>query len=1059
MVRNLLLAFICLLCSVPVTAVSQSQDQQDVSLLYYSASSLYKTGDYQRALDAFLKVGVMTERDTNAFTQDTYVMSQLMAISCYQQLKQYDDAFHLCERLMEKKMTEKQRSALEYQYAYNGYFVANDYIRLERYAEAQELFNRIEPLADGKLRRSILISTAMMWFQQGTDYIMNDQFEPAMHCMEQAMKFYHELGDSSNEISTLIHLGDLKKETFNTVEALACYEKAAQMAQESRDNAVLMSILPKLSLLNERLGDVEKSTYYDLKMDSLIALSQDVNVKINYYQDRGKKAYQNGQLRLAELFYKLKDDLTNELDERDLSVGAIKHGTYLGLSNLYIEAGRYEEALEYAQKCIEVLQQNPDYIEKHDYYTYLHFADIYCHLKDSVNCFANIDSMFLSLDKLKDPQQIKTLYSTRARCHAFFGDYRLALNDYLEADRILSTEYGPLDESRVVLSALMGGVENKLSLFNESERHYQQYAEGIKALYGENSLDYARALVYLANAEGFAGHLDSGSEHYVVAVEKLKQLIHGRMPYYSSSKREGFWAPVSEIARDMTPYAVKSKQLQNAFTESCYEGLLMSKAFLLSSAQSTFDIIKRNGTAEDLKAFSTISSMKAQIGEWEKNYAAHADSILYLTTLAERLEKQLMGTCRVYGDMTSFLNVGYQQIKEQLRDNDVLIDFTDYYVKGKGREYVAYLINQSQSHPLLQVLFDQDTVSFMQAPHLDMYYEEPYAEQLCRLLWDPFKGYVQEGATVYYVPSQFLFQLAPESLPLEDGSLLGDHYRFVRLSSAREIMKVKPTLDIKADDNGCEAVLYGGLTYDIGGDIMKEEASRYHVPVLYATSRDIAHGEMEFRELPYSKAEIDSIEAILKGRGVTVESYSGINGTEESFVALSGRAPRVLHLATHGFYYSADDAQDVNYLQGYQDAMMLSGLVLSGGNAAWQGKELPDGVLGGILTANDIAKLDLTGVDMVVLSACNSGRGEMTPEGLYGLQRAFKNAGAGTVVMSLWRVSDMVGTMFMIEFFKNLADPAIGWNKREAFNKAKSHIRQNTEYSEPYYWAGFIMLD
>ena len=172
---------------------------------------------------------------------------------------------------------------------------------------------------------------------------------------------------------------------------------------------------------------------------------------------------------------------------------------------------------------------------------------------------------------------------------------------------------------------------------------------------------------------------------------------------------------------------------------------------------------------------------------------------------------------------------------------------------------------------------------------------------------------------------------------------------------------------------------------------------------------------------------------------------------------MSGKAPEMLHVATHGFYYTPDEAQEIDYLRGYKDAMSLSGLVMSGGNAAWRGRELPDGVLSGILTASNIARLDLSNTELVVLSACESGKGKATAEGLYGLQRAFKKAGVKTIVMSLWNVSDRVGTEFMNMFYENLFDEDNHQDKRRAFDKAKMTIRR--KYPDPYYWACFVMMD
>ena len=149
---------------------------------------------------------------------------------------------------------------------------------------------------------------------------------------------------------------------------------------------------------------------------------------------------------------------------------------------------------------------------------------------------------------------------------------------------------------------------------------------------------------------------------------------------------------------------------------------------------------------------------------------------------------------------------------------------------------------------------------------------------------------------------------------------------------------------------------------------MVSEASRYHVEPLFALNRgETVRGSGPFRNLPNAREEIDKIEKILKKGKVKVTPRTGASGTEESFLALSGKAPNILHVATHGFYYTADKAKDVNYLKGYNDAMMLSGLIMSGGNLAWTGRQVPKGVLGGVLTANNIGSMVLRGTDLLVL--------------------------------------------------------------------------------------------
>ena len=289
-----------------------------------------------------------------------------------------------------------------------------------------------------------------------------------------------------------------------------------------------------------------------------------------------------------------------------------------------------------------------------------------------------------------------------------------------------------------------------------------------------------------------------------------------------------------------------------------------------------------------------------------------------------------------------------------------------------------------------------------------------------------------------------------ESLPLEDGTLLGDHYHFVRLSSARELVKERNK------SKATSAVLYGGLQYDLAPDVMAQNARQYDLSsLLPMRGGDMLRGDSVFRELPGSKVEVEKIADILNRSGFEVRPYMGMDGTEESFLNMHGQSPRILHLATHGFYYTPAEADEIDYLRGYSDAMSLSGLIMSGGNAAWRGEALPEGVLGGVLTANNIARLDLGNTDMLVLSACQSGRGNATAEGLYGLQRAFKKAGVGTMVMTLWSVSDKVATEFMIKFYESLVEN--DWDKHKAFEKTKSYIR--TQHPDPYYSAAFVMLD
>jgi CHAT domain-containing protein len=144
--------------------------------------------------------------------------------------------------------------------------------------------------------------------------------------------------------------------------------------------------------------------------------------------------------------------------------------------------------------------------------------------------------------------------------------------------------------------------------------------------------------------------------------------------------------------------------------------------------------------------------------------------------------------------------------------------------------------------------------------------------------------------------------------------------------------------------------------------------------------------------------------------------------------------------------------------------MLRSGLIMAGGNAAWQGNQTLEGREDGILTAYEISQMNLSNTELVVLSACETGLGEIQGnEGVYGLQRAFKIAGAKYLIMSLWQVPDKQTSLLMTTFYKKWLEaegPDKGGNKMnipDAFHAAQKQLRDNG--LDPYNWAGFVLVE
>lgn len=231
--------------------------------------------------------------------------------------------------------------------------------------------------------------------------------------------------------------------------------------------------------------------------------------------------------------------------------------------------------------------------------------------------------------------------------------------------------------------------------------------------------------------------------------------------------------------------------------------------------------------------------------------------------------------------------------------------------------------------------------------------------------------------------------------------------------------------------------------------------------------RDLRGAISHIPYLPKSKEEAENVAEILgiKDHKETIQLFTGIAGTESTFKSISGGSFNIVHIATHGFYNESPKANKSSptfYLlqQETEDkALSKSGLLFAGAEKAISGNDNVSPQNDGILTAQEISTLDLRSLDLATLSACQTAQGDISGDGVFGLQRGFKKAGAKSILMSLWKVDDEATSLLMSEFYNN-------WiinkkTKHDALELAKQTVRSHKEkgWGNPKYWAAFIMLD
>ena len=215
------------------------------------------------------------------------------------------------------------------------------------------------------------------------------------------------------------------------------------------------------------------------------------------------------------------------------------------------------------------------------------------------------------------------------------------------------------------------------------------------------------------------------------------------------------------------------------------------------------------------------------------------------------------------------------------------------------------------------------------------------------------------------------------------------------------------------------------------------------------------YGGTTIAALPGTKVEINGINTILKTAGYQVNRYEQLAATEARVKAIAGSS--LVHIATHGYFLQdvESGAVGVNQESARNNPLLRSGILLAGASKTLSGEVTPDlnSNDNGVLTAYEAMNLNLDGTELIVLSACETGLGDVRAgEGVYGLQRAFQVAGAKALLMSLWKVDDAATQALMTTFYTNLAKTG---NKSQAFKQAQLQLM--SKYNEPYYWGAFVM--
>jgi CHAT domain-containing protein len=331
------------------------------------------------------------------------------------------------------------------------------------------------------------------------------------------------------------------------------------------------------------------------------------------------------------------------------------------------------------------------------------------------------------------------------------------------------------------------------------------------------------------------------------------------------------------------------------------------------------------------------------------------------------------------------------------------------------------------------------------------------AKALYELLLKPIETEIKGKKHLYVSPDGNLNLIPFEVLMIPEGKYLMEEYNITYVAAGRDIMRFAD----ETQANG-EALIVADPDYDMGLEEKTQVARAMGVTETRGPaplSRDAK--DMRFKRLPDTKEEADAIEKVLEQtHKAGVKNYQDKRALEEILFNL--RNPKILHLATHGYFLKDEEVKQQPQLMGFmslekerfvdpgiENPMLRSGIVLAGANAS-----LKEGRDDGVVSAEKILGLRLKGTELVVLSACETGVGDVkSGEGVFGLKRSFILSGAKTVVMSLWSIPSKETTELMTAFYTLMAK---GKTKAEALREARLNLMKKKP--NPLYWGAFIMV-
>lgn len=736
-----------------------------------------------------------------------------------------------------------------------------------------------------------------------------------------------------------------------------------------------------------------------------------------------------------------------------------KAGTLGNMGNIYRAQANYELAMQCFNSGLEIYSQVvKDIGAKAGKREEMGLANFYSNIgtilwfthkyDEAMNSYENALSIFL---KWEDKEAVAGTYRNIGMVYEDKNDYVNAKKYYLKS---LELRIGGNNKSGTASSY------NTLAVacynLGEIDESVKYNLLSLKLAEEANSFLTVRdAQLGLFKAYQSKEEWIEAEKYLLGALSYNNKLMELNFPILSEKEKELLFTNLLVDYDELYPFALFRKEERHELLGIVYNMILKNKGMLLKSVAQMQNTILQSNDVELKKEYNLWIEHKTSLADLFSQ--GYVDKALEDSTNA--IEKRLVKKTQEFADFNTYKYADWKMIAQQLKSNEAAIEFIDYKFRLNDTvtetRYAALIITATSEFPQMIALFEEKQLkgilgiknSTLTGVENCYGKKSEYNTALYQLIWQPLELFLSGKNKIYYSPAGLLHKISFSALAKSNNELLIKNTELNLVSSSGVLLN-KHNLQISKTSS---AVFFGGINYS-------------------TTSTD----QKIWKDLPGTKSEVLAVVDLLNKKKMNYSLYVGDEASEMSFKQY-GNSGRILHIATHGFFFPDPDlikeeqekksehVEGLSFRSGEvtgldfvfksKNALLRNGLVFAGANDLLSKSKIerPED---GVLTALEVANLNLRNVQLLVLSACETGLGDVKGnEGVYGLQRAFKMSGVQFIIMSLWQVPDKETQEFMTLFYSKLIKSK---NIRTAFSQTQLEMSRNYD---PYYWAAFVLLE